>query len=337
VIERREPGAEASRAAAGVLAVAKTRAPGGALFALRRTGADLFPGLVEELRETTGIDVGYRRRGLLSVAFGEREVEQLAGLVRRRREQGFRAELLRRDALPEFEPRLSPNADAGAWFGGDATVDNGRLVEALYAAARRNGVEFHCGTEVRAIETAGRRVTAIDAGGKRLAPGEVVVAAGAWSREVGALLRVKVPVRPDRGEMIAVRLPGRVRRPLFWGESCIVPRAEGELLIGSTSARGVAEKTVTVRGLTALLGGATRILPALTDAVLLRAWAGLRPCPTIRRPIIGRLRGYDNVILATGHHRSGILLAPITAKLVAELILRRPPSVPLEPFAYRPR
>lgn len=337
VLERAAPGSEASGAAAGVLAVASSRAPGGALFELRRKSAGLFPSLATELREQTGIDVEYRPTGLVEVAFDGGEAAQLERLAERRREQGFAVELLDPQSLRALEPRVSAEARGGALFADDRSINNQRLVEALHQAAERLGVEFRFGAPLRAVESVAGRVTAIEAGSERWSPGVVVVAAGVWSRDIGELLGFKVPVRPDRGEMVALRAPFSLQRTLVWGEGYLVGRHDGEILVGSTSARGVFEKSVSAESVALLLERALRIVPELRDSSLVRTWAGLRPCPTIRRPIIGPPRGYDNVILATGHHRSGILLAPITAQLVTEMILGAPTSVDVQPFCYRPR
>jgi glycine oxidase len=337
VLERGQPGAEASAAAAGVLAFASSRAPRGVLFDLKRASAALFPVLAAELREETGVDVEYSTAGLLDLAFTSRDAEQLDRLAARRREQGFNVELLDGDAVRGRHPDVNPAVRRGAWFADDNSVNNVRLVEALRAAAQARGVDVRAGAAVTRIETDGDRVTGIDAGGQRLTPGHVIVAAGAWAAEVGALFGVRIPVRTDRGEMVAVRPKTPLGLTVSWRDGYLVPRADGEVLIGSTSLRGATEKVVTASSVATLLGRAVRMVPGLADATLIRSWAGLRPLSTLRRPIIGSLRGFTNVTLACGHHRSGILLAPITGQLVAELLLRGAPSIPLHPFCYRPR
>ena len=337
VVERGQPGGEASGAAAGVLAIASSRAPRGVVFELKRASAALFPVLVDALRGETGIDVEYATAGLLDVGFSSREAEQLDRLVRRRREQGFTVELLDGDGVRQRYPEVNPAVRRGAWFADDCAVNNTRLVEALYASAAARGVTFRLGAEVTRIESQHGRVTMLEAGGERWTPGHVIVAAGAWSAAVGGLLGVKIPVRADRGEMVAVRPRAPLALPLSWRDGYLVPRQNGELLIGSTSARGATEKIVTASAAATLLGRAVRMVPALAEAALVRSWAGLRPLSTLRRPIIGPLRGTANVTLACGHHRSGILLAPITAQLVAELLLQHATSIPLQPFCYRPR
>ena len=337
VIERGQLGAEASGAAAGVLAVGSSRAPRGVLFELKRASAALFPALADALRSETGIDVEYATGGLLDLAFSSRDAELLDRLVARRQEQGFAVERLDADAVRSRYPEINPAVRRGAWFADDRAVNNVSLVEALHASARAHGVEFRLGAPVTRIAARQQHVIAVEANGEEIALGHLIVAAGAWAGDLGALLGVKIPVRSDRGEMIAVRPATPLALTLSWRDGYLVPRRNGEVLIGSTSARGATEKLVTARNAATLLGRAVRMMPALADAAIVRTWAGLRPLSALRRPIIGPLRGFANVTLAIGHHRSGILLAPITAQLVAELLLHNAPSIPLHPFCYRPR
>jgi glycine oxidase len=335
-----QPGSEASGAAAGVLAVASSRAPRGVLFALKRASAALFPALADELRAETGVDVEYATAGLLDLAFSSRDAEQLDRLVARRREQGFAVELLDAESVRARHPEVNPAVRRGAWFADDRAINNARLVEALSASAIQRGVVMQLGTAVTGITVERGRVTALEAGGERITPGHLIVAAGAWSAAIGALLGIKIPVRADRGEMAAVRPrtpAAAVPMTLSWRDGYLVPRRDGEVLIGSTSARGATERIVTAGSAAMLLGRAVRMVPALADATLVRTWSGLRPMSTLRRPIIGPPRGFSNVTLACGHHRSGILLAPITAQLVGELVLQRATSIDLRPFCFRPR
>jgi len=335
VVDRGEPGAESSGAAAGVLAVASSRAPRGAVYRLKRASAALFPDLVAALRDETEIDVEYRERGLLELAITERDGSALAALVAKRRADGQAAELVDAAQVRALEGLVSEDAIGGAFFAGDHALNNSKLVAALRRSAEACGVRFLGGRPVRKVERAGRRLTAVFAGGDRFDPGEVIVAAGLGSRAVGDLLKAKMPIRADRGEMIALRPAVLPRRTTVWGDGYLVPRNDGELLIGATSGRGETEKVVTHASLELLLSRAVRMLPSLRDARPVRQWAGLRPMCTLRRPIIGPVAGYENVTAATGHHRSGILLAPITATLIAELLLGQEPSLPLAPFKYR--
>lgn len=335
VVDRGQPGGEASGAAAGLLAVASSRARGGALAALKRASAALVPALAAELREETGIDVEYAAGGILDLAFGSREAERLERFVGRQRERGFAVEALDGDAARARFPAVNPAVRGAALFAGDASLDAGRLVEALHASAAARGVAFRLGAPVRRVVARRGRVQAVEVDGERLAPGHLVIAAGAWAGAIGAMLRAPIPVRADRGEMLAVRPRTPLALPMFWGDGCLVPRPDGEVLIGSTSAPRAREKMVTAAGAALLLGRAVRMVPELAGAPVTRVWSGLRPRSLLGRPLLGPLRGYANATVAGGHHRTGILLAPITARLVAELLLDRATSLDIQPFRHR--
>ncbi len=335
LLERGTPGCEASNAAAGVLAVASGQARQGVLLELRRLSAGMFPDLVGCLQEDTGIDVGYRCDGLISLAFSEADATALDELVRHRAGQGLRCEMLAPTDLLRLEPAVNPEVYAAALFPDDRAINNELFVRALIVAAQRRGVELREQTIVRSMVCSGGAVR-LELHEDALEAAVVIVAAGAWSGQVLAPCGVKVPVRPARGEMMAVRpVTWRVQHTLAAGEGYLVPRTGGEVLIGSTTAFDGFDKRVTADGLATLRARAAMVVPRIGEAAELRSWAGLRPCSTIRRPIIARLPGMENVILATGHHRNGILLAPITAQLVAELVTGAVPSAPMRPFSYR--
>jgi len=335
LLERGTPGCEASNAAAGVLAVASGQARRGVLLELRRLSADMFPVLVDRLQEETGIDVGYRRDGLISLAFSEAEASALQALVQHRREQGLRAEMLSPADVVQLEPAVNPRMHAAALFPDDRAINSERFVRALSGAAQRRGIELCEHTVVRSLVRSGSAVQLELEGGK-IEAGMVIVAAGAWSRPLLESCGIKVPVRPARGEMLAVRPASwGLRHTLVAGDGYLVPRNGGEVLIGSTTVFDGFDKHVTAAGIATLRARAAVMVPWISETAALRSWAGLRPCSTIRRPIIAPLPGMENVILATGHHRSGILLAPITAQLVAELVTGAPPTVFMRPFSYR--
>lgn len=335
VVDRGVAGGEASSAAAGVLAVASSRAPGGALFRLKRESARLFPDLVESLRDQTGIDVEYRDRGLLELALGDDDLHALGRVVAKRTAQGEAAELLDPGQVRELEPAVTEAATGGAIFAGDAAINNSLFVDALRRSAEGYGARFLCDHPFRAAARDGRRLQSVAAGDLEFEPGELIVAAGVGSRAVGELLRAKMPIRPDRGEMIALRPQRMLQRTTVWRDGYLVPRADGELLIGATSGRGQADKQVTAASLELLLRRAATMIPELGDAPLVRQWAGIRPMCTLRRPILGPVSGYENVSVATGHHRSGILLAPITATMIADSVTDRQSGVELAPFKYK--
>jgi glycine oxidase len=335
LLERGTPGCEASNASAGVLAVASGQARRGVLLELRRLSAEMFPPLVDRLQQDSGIDLGYRRDGLVSLAFSEAEAVALQALVLHREEQGMRCQMLSPAEAARLEPALNPQLHAAALFPDDRAINGERFVRALIAAAQRRGVELCEQSVVRSVVRSGSAVK-LELDGGTIEAGKVIVAAGAWSRQLLEPCGIKVPVRPARGEMLAVRPVGwGLRRTLVAGDAYLVPRDGDEVLIGSTTVFDGFDKHVTAAGIATLRAHAAVMVPWINQAVALRSWAGLRPCSTIRRPIIAPLPDMENVILATGHHRSGILLAPITAQLVAELVTGVSPSVFMRPFSYR--
>ncbi len=305
------------------------------MLRLKRESLALFPELVAELSEETGVDVGYRSEGVLEIALSERDDCDLRKVVSKRLASGEPVRLLDGREMREIDGLVSEAARVGAYFPGDCALDSEALVRALYQSAQKLGVEFVFDSPVGRVEKEERRLRVVEAGERRFEPGEVVIAAGLGSRELGTMLRAKMPIRGDRGEMIALRPLVLPRQTTVWRQSYLVPRAGGELFVGSTSARGETENKTTDESLQLLRGFATRMMPALADAPVSRHWSGIRPMCTLRRPIIGPIGGYENVTAATGHHRNGILLAPITAKLVAECVLDRQTSIALAPFKYR--
>jgi len=336
VIDKGIPGCEASNAAAGLLNVASARARPGALFSLRRVSAEMFPAWVGELEEETGFEVGYRQRGTLLVALTGNEMSALRELVALRVAQGLRAELVDVSTTRAMGAG-GTSVVGGAFFADDWSVQSERFVAALVNASQRRGVFFRLGTTVRGLSAAADhvRVRIDDA---EIETGHVVVAAGAWSGELMGGCGVKVPVRPARGEMLALRLAGALAGPVLAGNGTyLIPGESNEVLVGSTNAFAGFDKYVTEAGVATLRRRATALRPDLEQAPALRAWAGLRPCATIRRPLIGPLPSWERVLLATGHHRNGILLAPVTATLIADQLLNHPPVVPTRPFSYRKR
>jgi glycine oxidase len=337
VVERGVPGCEASGAAAGLLGIASTRARDGALFRLRRTSAQMYPDWVGRLEEETGHRVGFQRAGTVSVALSEGEAGALRSRVVLRRSQGFSAESLDTVVLRELEPAVTHAVCGAALFAEEARVHPRRLVAALVEAAVRRGVRFRPQTTADRLST--------DASSARVRTNEgsidaayVVVAAGAWASPLLEPAGVKVPLRPARGEMIALRSNGwGLKHVLSDTQGFLATCGPGEVVVGSTTAFVGFDKCVTAGGVAALREYASRLVPAARDTVVARRWAGLRPCPTIRRPLITPLPDLHRVFLATGHHRNGILLAPVTAHLMTDLILGETPVVSPQPFGYRRR
>jgi glycine oxidase len=333
VLERSIPGAEASSAAAGILAPQAEATGPGPFLELCLDSRARYPAFVKRVEELSGLEVGYRESGVLRMAAENRELGELEHTVKWQRERGLRAELLTLNQARALEPQLSEGLTGAARFPDDHQVDNRLLVRALSMAAARLGVRFATGF-VRGVASAGGRATGVDLDGTTLEANAVVVAAGSWSGLVqGSAVDPRV-LRPMRGQMVQLltRLP-LLSHVVFSHHGYLVPRADGRLIAGSTMERAGYEKHVTAAGLQKILTMAIGLCPALAEAPVTESWAGLRPFTEDQLPILGPgpLAG---LFLATGHFRNGILLAPVTAHLIAEQVLGRTPSVDLRPFRF---
>jgi glycine oxidase len=211
-------------------------------------------------------------------------------------------------------------------------VNSARLVAALAAAASARGAELVAGAAVVGAERAGDRIARVRVGAEWIVPQTVVLAAGAWAAHVPGIAP-HLRVLPARGQMLALRPAAPLcRRVLSYADGYLVPCRSGEVLLGATVEQVGFEKAVTPGGLATLTAKLGALAPAGLDAPVVRHWAGLRPFALDGGPILGRPPGTTNLILACGHHRNGILLAPITAEVVKALLEGRPPGVDLGPF-----
>lgn len=313
VLERSVPGAEASSAAAGILgAQLEAHGPGPEVEMFVESRA-LYPAFVETLEAETGVAVGYRRCGGLRVC-APNVVEQTQHAVAWQRDRGLLVEF----PTERVEPAIADGLVQAVRFVDDGQIDPPKLFAAVSIAASRAGVVFRPATEVRRVRIEQGRATGVElAGGEVLSCPHVVLAAGSWSSLVGGASADDV--RPVRGQIVELGL----RVPLFshvvlGPDAYLVPRADGRVLIGSTMEHVGFEKRVTAGGVRDLLDAALAIVPGLRDATLLGTWASFRPFSP-GGPKIGP-SGVDGLTLATGHHRNGILLAPLTGERVAAAV-----------------
>ena len=333
LLERDEPGAHASWAAAGMLSpLAEADEPGPFLDLLLDSRA-LFPALADELARETGIGIAYRTEGTLLVALTAADE---ATLDRRHGWQAAAALPVERLGAAEalrLEPALAAETRGALLFPGDHQVDNRLLARALAAAASAAGAELRVGTEVkRVIVEGGRAAGVATAGGGRLGAGAVVVAAGSWAGAIEGLPR-PLPVFPVHGQLLALgAVPPPFRHVVHSPRVYLVPRAGGRVIAGATVERVGFEKAVTAGGMLSLLAPALEVVPALRDAPLVESWSGLRPGSPDGLPILGPDPEVPGLFHATGHYRNGILLAPVTADLLAEAVLGAP-SPRLAPFS----
>ena len=320
VLERGELGTGASRVAAGMLAPV-TEADAGelALLGLGLRSARAWPGFAAELEQAAGADPGLRRSGALVVARDRDEAEALDRELALRLELGLDVQRLLPSAARRLEPALAPTVRLALDVAGDHSADPRALVAALAEAARRAGVILRTSIAVERIESRDGVVTGVGlAGGEVLRSERVVVAAGAWSGAIDGLPRI--PLRPVKGQILRLRDPagaGLTERIVRFEGGYLVPRGDGRYVLGATMEERGFDTTVTAGGLYELLRDAGELVPGVHELVVEEMSAGLRPATPDNAPVLGPAEELAGLHWATGHHRNGILLAPVTADLVA--------------------
>ena len=333
------PGGGASWAAAGMLApVTEVHYGEQALLRLNLAAAARWPGFAAELEEAAGRPVGYLACGTLSVARDPDDLAVIDDLYRFQQGLGLEVERLRSRECRSLEPGLAPGVRGGVLVPGDHQVDNRALVGALLAAAARAGVVLRPAT-ARGLRVAGGRVRGLVLdGGEALAAGTVVLAAGGWSGALDGLDPALLPpVRPVKGQLLHLRGPASeplARRNVRGLEAYVVPRADGRVVVGATVEEQGFDQRVTAGAVHHLLRAAAELLPDVDELELTETAVGLRPGSPDNAPLLGET-GLDGLVVATGHYRNGILLTPVTAEAITELLLDGRTPEAIAPFSPR--
>ncbi|MEU3465348.1 glycine oxidase ThiO [Streptomyces sp. NPDC006733] len=323
------PGGGAAHVAAGMLAaVTELQYGEQTLLELNLASARRYPSFAAELEDATGLDLGYRPCGTLAVALDADDRADLRELHAFQTSLGLRSEWLSGRDCRRLEPMLAPGVRGGLRVDGDHQVDPRRLAAALLRAAELAGVVLHRGSAAR-IETVRDRATgAVLDDGTVLAAEQTVLAAGSRSGCMpGVPEHALPPVRPVKGQTLRLRVPPglapflsrTVRAVVRGGHVYLVPRENGELVVGATSEELGWDTTVTAGGVYELLRDAHELVPGLTELPLVETLAGLRPGSPDNAPLLGR-SALPGLLLATGHHRNGVLLTPVTGDVMAELL-----------------
>jgi glycine oxidase len=320
VLERDRIGAHASGAAAGMLAPLGESPEQGALAALGARSLALFADEIALLRDESGIDPGFVASGLLRVC----DAAEAEGYRERARAlAALGARWLERDELLAREPSLSPELVGALWSPREAHVDSLRLTHAYAVAAERSGARFDVGVEVQGLLRAGERVVGVRTSEGNHSADAVVLCGGAWTRSAEAWLDLALPIEPVKGQMLALEASALKIGALIWGAGAyLVPRANGSVRVGATVERVGFDARPTARGVAELLAGAVRLVPRLAEARFDSTWASLRPVTPDELPLVGPVASAPGLVLAAGHGRNGILLCPLTARLVADGLLR---------------
>jgi glycine oxidase len=333
VLERSVPGAEASSAAAGILG-AQVEAHGpGPMTELGLLSRKRYPALIERLERSSGVAIGYRRAGVLKVSYSPRAVAAAERELRWQSRQKLRLARLSRRALRERAPALSRELSGGIWFEDEAQLDPRALLAALRVAAAKSGAEFRSGSFVKRVALDAGRAIGVELDSGELVRGShVVLAAGSWTSLLTSAA-TETRVVPARGQIVELKTSVPLLESVVFGPDCyLVPRADGRLLIGSTLEFVGFRRGVTAGAVAKLLRAALRLVPALHDAELSDSWSSFRPYTADELPLLGPSLT-PGLVFMSGHYRNGILLAPISAAIVAACVLGKKPPLDLRPFA----
>lgn len=337
VFDRGAAGSGASHAAAGMLAACCEAEPGEEdLVVLGRESQARWPGFAQELQRASGIDVELRREGTLVLALTADDQAEIGHRLEFQKKLDLPLEWLSAAATRAREPHLAGKI-AGALFSPqDHQVDNRKLAQALYAAAKAGGVTIHEHRPVKEISVQGGHANGVVLeDGTLFAADIVVLAAGAWSRRIGGLPPDRrPPVRPVKGQMLALKMDAAapLLNHVLWAPGAyLVPRLDGRLIVGGTVEEKGFDETVTAGGMLTLLEAAWRAVPAVEELPIAEIWVGHRPGSRDDAPILGH-GPLEGLFYATGHHRNGILLAPVTTDAMARLILDDALDPAIRPF-----
>jgi glycine oxidase len=327
--EARRP---ATRAAAGILGAQMEAQADEPLARLCLESRARFEAFAKRIEAKSGRAVEYRASGVIVSAFDDASLEKLEGECAWQKKADLKLEKLDRAALRELEPELAEDAVGAIRFVDDARVDPRALLDALDQAIRAAGVTIRSARVRRILRDGATALGVEDESGARHAK-HVVLAAGSWSTLVSETGLAETAVMPARGQMLELRArPGLLRGVVLAPDAYFSPRDDGRILVGSTVELVGFDDRVTAAAARDLLAAAVQRVPALAHASLSDSWAGLRPYTTDELPLIGP-GTLDRLIFATGHFRNGVLLAPITAEIVADLIEGKPPAIDVGPFS----
>ena len=329
LIEKDQPGLEASWAAGGILGPQAEADQIDDFFLLACASRDLYSSFADSLKEETGMDVELDKTGTLYLAFTADDEHELRQRYEWQASEGLPVEWLSRGEARKLEPGISRKTRCALRFPNDWQVENRRLAEALVSANQKLGVRLITECEVKALCAEDGRVTGVESSSGSISAPVVVLAAGAWTsliQSTGTPLP-KIVVQPVRGQMLCFETqPPLAQHVLYSSWGYLVPRRDGRLLAGSTTEFVGFDKDVTIDGVSEIRAMALEIAPLLDDSPLIDSWSGLRPCAQDGLPVLGPHEKLEGLFYATAHYRNGILLAPITGELIADIVTGVPTS-----------
>jgi glycine oxidase len=332
VFDKQEPGREASWASAGILSPAPENPGMIPMVPLGIASMAQYPEFIANIEEISGRDTGHRKKGTLEALFSGNAREELSTLVALHHGLGLKAEALSAGEAREMEPALSEDMEAAVLRPEEGAVDNRALTAAVLEAATISGAQIFADRAVHAVRRVGTRCTGLVIQNETVEAKFTVIAAGCYSAEIEGVAPY-APVTPVKGQILALRHSDIKIARVLWSENIyLVPRPDGRVIVGATVEKAGFDKHLTAGGLQKLVNGATELAPQLANARIEEIWAGLRPDSPDHLPIIGPT-DLEDLVIATGHFRSGIVLAPITAKLVCEWITKKSVSLDWDRFS----
>lgn len=340
VLDRQEPGREASWAAAGMLSPGPDAPSATPITPFAKESFRLYPDFLARLEKTSGQTVPFARNGTLELFSDPNSEAARDTMIAQHTALGLKIEAAGLAAVRKSEPSIGPQITAAAWLPDEATVEPRALITAVIAACKNLGVEFLSGHAVTSIVREGDACVGLVAGIETMRAGHVVIAAGSFSGSPNAAdanhdsgLARFAPTHPVRGQILALRHPKiQITRVVRSEKGYLVPRLDGRLIAGSTLEKVGFDKQVTSGGIHKILEGVREMVPALVDADIVETWAGLRPGTPDDLPIIGA-SSVSGLLVATGHYRNGVLLAPATAAAIRDLIVKGDTALKINPFS----
>jgi glycine oxidase len=332
LFDRQQPGQESSWASAGILSPAPENPATVAMVPLGKASLSLYPEFIAQVEEISGKSAGFRAKGTLEALFLHDTKAELSTIIALHHGLGLKAEPLRAEDARELEPALSEEVEAAVLRPDECSVDNRALTSAVLDAAQRSGAEIHSGNGAKAIWREGDRCRGLILQNEKVEAKWTIIAAGSFSAAIDGVATY-APVRPAKGQMVALRAEDVDIVRVLWSEHIyLVPRNDGRILAGATVEYVGFDKRTTAGGIEKILSAAIDLAPRLANARIEETWAGLRPDSPDHLPILGPA-DLEGLLMATGHFRSGILLTPITARLIREWITEQKVSLDWDRFS----
>jgi glycine oxidase len=330
LVERGDLGAEASWAAGGMLGPQVEADQPDDFFRLACASRDRYPEFAGALLAETDIDVELDKTGTLYLGFTASDQSEMRRRHHWQSEADLPIEWLTGDEALRLEPNISPHVCCALRFPNEYQVENRRLVQALAASTQKLGVSLMTNCAVSSVRSEKGKVAGVETSSGFIGAPVVIVAAGAWTSQI---MPAHVQIDPVRGQMLCFNAPQIASHVIYSPRGYLVPRHDGRLLAGSTSEHAGFDKRVTDEGVQSIKSMAFEIAPRLKDLAVIDSWAGFRPHAEDNFPVLGPDDDVPGLFYATGHYRNGILLAPITAKLLADSVLNGVTSPLLEKFS----